>query len=138
MNAFNGRMNTVWNCLTNNDESVAETAKQYKAKDLYTIIVGEKDFGEGANREYASLEPRFLRVEVILAKSFAHTYEMNLKKVGILALTFADEDDYDRIEEKDLLSVAGLNEFLPGKNLKVRGRHENGEIIEFEATHSYN
>ena len=136
-NAFNGRMNKVWNRFTNNYESVAETAKQYKANHIYSIIVSGENYGDGSNREHAVLEPRFLNVRVILAKSFAHLHEENLKKLGTLVLTFINEDDYDRIEERDIISVTGLQQMQPGKPLQITLRHETGEEESFDVNHTY-
>ena len=111
---------------------------QYKNDNISSIIVAEENYGEGSSREHAAMEPRFLNVNVVLAKSFARIHETNLKKQGMLAITFANEADYDRILEKDILSVVGLNDFAPDKNLKVIVRHENGEEENFEVQHTYN
>ena len=138
INAFNGRMNKVWNRLTNDYDKVSSVAKQYKNDNISSIIVAEENYGEGSSREHAAMEPRFLNVNVVLAKSFARMHETNLKKQGMLAITFANEADYDRILEKDILSVVGLNDFAPDKNLKVIVRHENGEEENFEVQHTYN
>lgn len=113
VNAFNGETNKVWNRLTNTYETVSGTAKQYKADDISSIVVAEENYGEGSSREHAAMEPRFLNVKVILAKSFARIHETNLKKQGMLAVTFADKADYDRIREHDLISVVGLKSFRP-------------------------
>lgn len=111
VNAFNGETNKVWNRLTNTYETVSGTAKQYKADDISSIVVAEENYGEGSSREHAAMEPRFLNVKVILAKSFARIHETNLKKQGMLAVTFVDKADYDRIREHDLISVVGLKSF---------------------------
>ena len=95
-------------------------------------------YGEGSSREHAAMEPRFLNVRVILAKSFARIHETNLKKQGMLALTFADKADYDKIQEHDLLSVIGLIDFAPGRNLTIVLHHEDGTKESFEAQHTYN
>lgn len=113
VNAFNGETNKVWNRLTNTYETVSSTAKQYKADDISSIVVAEENYGEGSSREHAAMEPRFLNVKVILAKSFARIHETNLKKQGMLAVTFVDKADYNRIREQDLISVVGLKEFSP-------------------------
>ena len=102
------------------------------------IVVAEENFGCGSSREHAAMEPRFLNVRVILAKSFARIHETNLKKQGMLALTFADKADYDKIQEHDLLSVIGLPDFAPGRNLTVVLHHEDGTKESFEAQHTYN
>ena len=97
VNAFNGKTNSVWNRLTGDYEAVSAVAKQYKAKGIPSIVVAEENYGEGSSREHAAMEPRFLNVRVILAKSFARIHETNLKKQGMLALTFMNKDDYDKI-----------------------------------------
>ncbi|WP_368120029.1 aconitate hydratase, partial [Bacteroides fragilis] len=138
VNAFNGETNKVWNRLTNTYETVSGTAKQYKADGISSIVVAEENYGEGSSREHAAMEPRFLHVKVILAKSFARIHETNLKKQGMLAVTFADKADYDRIREHDLISVVGLKEFSPGRNLEVILHHEDGTEERFAVQHTYN
>lgn len=138
VNAFNGETNKVWNRLTNTYETVSSTAKQYKADDISSIVVAEENYGEGSSREHAAMEPRFLNVKVILAKSFARIHETNLKKQGMLAVTFVDKADYDRIREHDLISVVGLKEFSPGHNLEVILHHEDGTEERFAVQHTYN
>ena len=138
VNAFNGETNSVWNRLTGQYEAVSAGAKQYKAQGISSIVVAEENYGEGSSREHAAMEPRFLNVKVILAKSFARIHETNLKKQGMLALTFVDKADYDRIREKDRLSVIGLKEFAPGRPLQVRVLHEDGTEETFAVQHTYN
>ena len=138
VNAFNGETNKVWNRLTNTYESVSATAKQYKAKGLGSMVVAEENYGEGSSREHAAMEPRFLNVKVILAKSFARIHETNLKKQGMLAVTFVDKADYDKVQEHDLITVGGLKEFVPGKHLTVTLHHEDGTRDSFEVQHTYN
>lgn len=138
VNAFNGETNKVWNYLTNTYETVSATAKQYKAEGISSIVVAEENYGEGSSREHAAMEPRFLNVKAILAKSFARIHETNLKKQGMLAVTFVDKADYDRIRERDILSVVGLSEFAPGRNLKVIVHHEDDSEETFEVQHTYN
>ena len=138
VNAFYGETNKVWNRLTNTYETVSGTAKQYKADGISSIVVAEENYGEGSSREHAAMEPRFLHVKVILAKSFARIHETNLKKQGMLAVTFADKADYDRIREHDLISVVGLKEFSPGRNLEVILHHEDGTEERFVVQHTYN
>ena len=138
VNAFNGETNSVWNRLTGQYEAVSAVAKQYKAQGISSIVVAEENYGEGSSREHAAMEPRFLNVKVILAKSFARIHETNLKKQGMLALTFVDKADYDRICEKDCLSVIGLKEFAPGRPLQVRVLHEDGTEETFAVQHTYN
>lgn len=138
VNAFNGETNNAWNRLTNTYGPVSGTAKLYKDEGLSSIVVAEENYGEGSSREHAAMEPRFLNVRVILAKSFARIHETNLKKQGMLALTFVDKADYDKIREHDLLSVTGLVDFAPGRNLKVVLHHEDGTKESIEAQHTYN
>ncbi len=138
VNAFNGRMNKVWNRLTNDYDTVSAVAKRYKEDNISSIVVAEENYGEGSSREHAAMEPRFLNVKVVLAKSFARIHETNLKKQGMLAVTFVDKDDYNLILERDILSVVGLDTFTPGKNLAIIVRHENGEEERFEVQHTYN
>ena len=138
VNAFNGETNSVWNRLTNTYGPVSGTAKMYKSEEISSIVVAEENYGEGSSREHAAMEPRFLNVRVILAKSFARIHETNLKKQGMLALTFVDKADYDKIQEHDLISVIGLMDFAPGRNLKIILHHEDGTKDSFEAQHTYN
>lgn len=138
VNAFNGQTNHVWNCLTGAYEAVSAVAKQYKAAGMASIVVAEENYGEGSSREHAAMEPRFLNVRVILAKSFARIHETNLKKQGMLALTFTDKADYDKIRERDLISVMGLKDFASGRTLKVVLHHEDGSKESFEVQHTYN
>lgn len=138
VNAFNGETNKVWNRSTNTYGTVSGTAKLYKSEGIPSMVVAEENYGEGSSREHAAMEPRFLNVRVILAKSFARIHETNLKKQGMLALTFIDKADYDKIREHDLLSVIGLRDFAPGRNLKVVLHHEDGTKEDFEVQHTYN
>lgn len=138
INAFNGKANAVLNRLTGEYEGVSAVAKQYKAKGISSIVVAEENYGEGSSREHAAMEPRFLNVKVILVKSFARIHETNLKKQGMLALTFANKDDYDKIAEEDTLSVIGLADFAPGKQLTVVVKHKDGSEESFPVNHTYN
>lgn len=138
VNAYNGETNKVWNSLTNEYETVSGTAKQYKKSGISSIVVAEENYGEGSSREHAAMEPRFLNVKTILVKSFARIHETNLKKQGMLALTFVNKDDYDKIQEHDLITVNGLSQFAPGRNLEVVLQHEDGSNDTFEVQHTYN
>lgn len=138
VNAFNGQTNSVWNRLTGKYEAVSAVAKQYKANGIASIVVAEENYGEGSSREHAAMEPRFLNVRAILAKSFARIHETNLKKQGMLALTFINKEDYDKIQEHDRISLLGLKDFAPGRPLQVIVTHENGEKESFEVAHTYN
>ena len=138
VNAFNGKTNSVLNQLNGKYEAVSAVAKQYKAKGISSIVVAEENYGEGSSREHAAMEPRFLNVKVILAKSFARIHETNLKKQGMLALTFADKDDYKKVREEDKISIVGLKEFAPGKPLTAILYHADGTEESFAVNHSYN
>lgn len=138
VNAFNGKTNSVLNQLTNQYEAVSAVAKQYKAKDISSIVVAEENYGEGSSREHAAMEPRFLNVKVILAKSFARIHETNLKKQGMLALTFEDKDDYQKIREEDRISIVGLQHFEPGQPLTAILYHADGTEESFQVNHTYN
>lgn len=138
VNAFNGESNKVKNQLDGSYVEVSTAAKAYKAESIGSIVVAEDNYGEGSSREHAAMEPRFLNVKVILAKSFARIHETNLKKQGMLALTFCNKDDYDKVAEDDRISLLGLREMAPGKKLTVRLRHKDGSEESFEAEHTYN
>lgn len=138
VNAFNGEANTVKNRLDGTYGTVSEVAKEYKMRGIASVIVAEENYGEGSSREHAAMEPRFLNVRVVLAKSFARIHETNLKKQGMLALTFARPADYNRIQEDDRLSVKGLEAFAPGKPLQVVITHPDGTTERIEAVHTYN
>ena len=138
VNAFNGKTNSVLNQLNCKYEAVSAVAKQYKAKGISSIVVAEENYGEGSSREHAAMEPRFLNVKVILAKSFARIHETNLKKQGMLALTFADKDNYKKVREEDKISIVGLKEFAPGKPLTAILYHADGTEESFAVNHTYN
>ena len=138
VNAFNGKTNSVLNQLTNQYEAVSAVAKQYKAKGISSIVVAEENYGEGSSREHAAMEPRFLNVKVILAKSFARIHETNLKKQGMLALTFEDKDDYQKIREEDRISIVGLQHLEPGQPLTAILYHADGTEESFQVNHTYN
>ena len=138
VNAFNGESNKVKCQLCGSYVEVSTAAKAYKEKGLASIVVAEDNYGEGSSREHAAMEPRFLNVRVILAKSFARIHETNLKKQGMLALTFANKDDYDKVQENDRISLIGLKDFAPGKPLTITLKHEDGTTDSFPVTHTYN
>ena len=102
------------------------------------VVAGEENFGEGSSREHAAMEPRFLNVKAVIVKSFARIHETNLKKQGVLTLTFADKQDYDKIREDDKIDITGLKEFAPGRQLTVILNHADGKKDEIYANHSYN
>ena len=138
VNAFNGESNKVKCQLCGNYTEVSTAAKSYKAKGVSSIVVAEDIYGEGSSREHAAMEPRYLNVKVILAKSFARIHETNLKKQGMLALTFADKDDYDKVREDDRISVLGLADFSPDTELTISLKHTDGTTETFRAKHTYN
>lgn len=138
VNAFNNQTNAVRDPETGKYLAVPQLARKLKSQGLGSVVVAEENYGEGSSREHAAMEPRHLAVKVILVKSFARIHETNLKKQGMLALTFADKDDYDKIREDDKISVRGLNRFAPGVNLTVDLLHADGSTDAFEAVHTYN
>lgn len=138
VNAFNDKTNAVLDQETNEYIPVPKLARKFKAEGLGSVVVAEENYGEGSSREHAAMEPRFLNVKAILVKSFARIHETNLKKQGMLALTFVDKNDYDKIKEDDKISIIGLSEFKPGKNVTVELTHKNGTKESFEVAHTYN
>ncbi len=116
--------------------TIAQIARRYKAKGIGAAVVGDENYGEGSSREHAAMSPRFLNVKVVLTKSFARIHETNLKKQGILALTFTDPKDYDKIEQEDRISVTGLNELAPGKPVQVSIHKADGSTLTIQANHS--
>ncbi|QHL86873.1 aconitate hydratase [Nibribacter ruber] len=140
INAYNGEANSVKSQLVRGGgyDEVPKVARTYKAAGLGSVVVGDENYGEGSSREHAAMEPRFLGVQVVLVKSFARIHETNLKKQGMLALTFANKEDYERIEEDDVLDIIGLTNFTPGVPLKVRLTHKDGSTYTFDANHTYN
>ncbi|MHC5352929.1 aconitate hydratase [Myroides sp. LJL115] len=137
-NAFNHKTNSVKNQLTKEYGTVPATQREYKAAGIPTIVVGDQNYGEGSSREHAAMEPRHLGVRAVLVKSFARIHETNLKKQGMLALTFVNEADYDKIQEDDTINFLDLTEFAPGKTLKIEFVHNDGSKDIIEANHTYN
>lgn len=138
VNAFNNQTNRILNQVTGSYEPVPKVALSYKTSGSGSVVIGEENFGEGSSREHAAMEPRFLNVKAVLVKSFARIHETNLKKQGVLALTFSDKNNYDKIQEKDRIDIEGLNDFAPGKKLKVVLHHSDGSDELIMADHSYN
>lgn len=138
VNAFNEKTNAVLNPETMAYEPVPALARKFKSKGVGSVVVAEENYGEGSSREHAAMEPRHLNVKVILVKSFARIHETNLKKQGMLALTFVNKEDYAKVQERDKISVIGLTEFAPGKNLTIELLHADGTKERFEASHTYN
>ena len=137
VNFFNEKTNSVKNSETGNYAEVSKTARYYKAKGIPTIIIGDENYGEGSSREHAAMEPRHLGVRAVLVKSFARIHETNLKKQGMLALTFADPADYGKILEDDTFDLAGLESFSPGTQLALVIHHKDGSIEQIPINHSY-
>ncbi|MGC1390638.1 MAG: aconitate hydratase [Bacteroidales bacterium] len=138
INYFNDQTNRVLNQLSGSYETVPRTARAYRDSGSGSAVVGEENFGEGSSREHAAMEPRFLGVKVVLVKSFARIHETNLKKQGVLTLTFVDKDDYNKIKEDDKIDITGLAKFTAGETLTVTLTHSNGTKEKFQANHSYN
>jgi aconitate hydratase len=138
VNAFNMKTNFVKNQSDGEYDAVPLTARAYKAANIKTIVVGDHNYGEGSSREHAAMEPRHLGVAAVLVKSFARIHETNLKKQGMLGLTFATESDYDLIQEDDTFNFVDLNAFAPGKPLTIEAVHADGSKDVIIANHSYN
>lgn len=138
LNTFNEQTDSVKNQLTGEYGSVPAVQRAYKAAKIGSIVVGDENYGEGSSREHAAMEPRFLGVRAILVKSFARIHETNLKKQGMLALTFANKEDYNKIQEADNIDILGLTTFSPGVPLTMVLNHENGTSEEIKVNHTYN
>ncbi len=138
VNSFNMKTNFVKNQLTGEYAGVPATQRDYKANNIKTIVVGDHNYGEGSSREHAAMEPRHLGVCAVIVKSFARIHETNLKKQGMLALTFQNESDYDLFLEDDLISFLNLNDFSPGKQIIIELKHSDGSNDLVHLNHSYN
>ncbi len=138
INAFNMEANKVKNQLTGEYDEVPKVQRVYKGMGAASIVVGDENYGEGSSREHAAMEPRHLGVAVILVKSFARIHETNLKKQGMLAITFAEKTDYDKIREDDSIDIIGLTTFTPGVQLTVKLNHNDGTCDEIKVNHTYN
>lgn len=137
VNFFNDKMNSVKNLLNGNYEEVPRTARNYKSKNIGWVVIGEENYGEGSSREHAAMEPRYLGGKAIIVKSFARIHETNLKKQGMLPLTFANPNDYDKIREDDLIDL-NLKDLQPGSQVKMTVRHSDGTIDEAVLNHTLN
>lgn len=137
-NAFNQQTNLVKNQIAGEYLPVPASARAYKAQGIGSIVVGDENYGEGSSREHAAMEPRHLGVRVVLVKSFARIHETNLKKQGMLALTFANKEDYDKILEDDQFDIIGLSHFSPGKSLQMTIKHADGKTDVIQVEHTYN
>jgi aconitate hydratase len=138
INAFNGEANKVKNQLTGEYGEVPAVQRAYKAAGIPSIVVGDQNYGEGSSREHAAMEPRHLGVRVVLVKSFARIHETNLKKQGMLGLTFANEADYDKIQEDDTFNFTDLVDFAPNKPLTIEITHTDGSTETIKVNHTYN
>ena len=138
VNAFNKETDSVQNQLDGSYDSVPKVARAYKAEGIPSIVVGDHNYGEGSSREHAAMEPRHLGVRIVLVKSFARIHETNLKKQGMLALTFANEADYDKVREDDTINTIDLDQFAPGRDVKLELVHSDGTKDVIETKHSYN
>ncbi|WP_310393954.1 aconitate hydratase [Hymenobacter sp.] len=139
-NAFNGKANEVQDYVTQGDgyTTVPQAARVYKSVGIGTVVVGDENYGEGSSREHAAMEPRHLGVRAVIVKSFARIHETNLKKQGMLGLTFANKSDYDLVEEADLIDILGLTTFAPGQPLQARLHHADGDTDLITLNHTYN
>ena len=138
VNFFNEKTDNVKSQINGNYDTVPNTQRAYKAAGVGTIVVGDENYGEGSSREHAAMEPRHLGVRVVLTKSFARIHETNLKKQGMLALTFADKTDYDKIAEDDTIDINGLTQFTAGQPLTLVLTHKDGSVDTIKANHTYN
>ena len=137
-NEFNDTVNKVKNQFTGEYDETPSVAKSYHENNISSIIVGDENYGEGSSREHAAMEPRFRGIKVVLVKSFARIHETNLKKQGILALTFHDKNDYSKIRENDIFSIDGLEDFSPNSNITVNISHSDGSVDRINVNHTYN
>ncbi len=138
VNAFNGETDKVKNQLDGSYGTVPDTQRAYKAAGVPTIVVGDQNYGEGSSREHAAMQPRHLGVRAVLVKSFARIHETNLKKQGMLGLTFANGSDYDKIKESDTFDFIDLKDFAPSKPLAIVAKHTDGSKDTILANHTYN
>jgi len=138
MNFFNEKTDNVKNQLTGEYGAVPATQRAYKAQGIGSLVVGDENYGEGSSREHAAMEPRHLGVRAVLVKSFARIHETNLKKQGMLALTFADKSDYEKILEDDRIDILGLKDFAPSVPLTMQLNHKDGSVEQIKVNHTYN
>ena len=138
VNYFNEDTNKVLNLVTNEYMAVPDSARKYQAAGIATVVFGEENLGEGSSREHAAMEPRYLGVNAVIVKSFARIHETNLKKQGMLALTFVDPADFDKVRQDDKVDILDFDTMAAGKNLTVRLNHADGTSDQFEVKHTYN
>ena len=137
-NAFAGEIGKGVNQLTGEKKEFAQIARDYQKAGKSWMIIGDENYGEGSSREHAAMSPRFLGCTAVITKSFARIHETNLKKQGVLAATFVDVKDYDKVQEKDTLSIRGLNDLTQGKSLFLEAKHADGTVDKIEIKHTYN
>jgi aconitate hydratase len=138
INYFNGDANNVINYVSNEYMAVPDSGRLYQSNGIGTVVFGEENYGEGSSREHAAMEPRFIGVNAVIVKSFARIHETNLKKQGMLAFTFADPSDYEKVRQDDLVTVLGFDDMEPGKSMKVKLAHSDGSEDIIEVNHTYN
>ncbi len=138
INAFNGEANKVINHEEGKYMAVPDSARAYQKKGVSTVVFGEENYGEGSSREHAAMEPRYLGVKAIVVKSFARIHQTNLKKQGMLALTFVNPADYDLVRQDDFVDILGFENFNPDSEIKIRLRHADGTQDTFDVLHGYN
>ncbi len=138
VNYFNDKVNLVKNLLTGSYDEAPKVARYYKNADIGSIIIGDENYGEGSSREHAAMEPRHMGIRAVIVRSFARIHETNLKKQGVLALTFTDPGDYEKVREDDGIDILGLKNFTPDAALAVRLNHEDGSTDKFQVNHTYN
>jgi len=137
-NAFGGEIGKGKNQITGDVKEFAQIAREYQKAGKSWMIIGDENYGEGSSREHAAMSPRFLGCTAVITKSFARIHETNLKKQGVLAATFVNPKDYDKVQEKDTLTIKGLNDLAPGKNLFLEAKHADGSVDKIEIKHTYN
>ena len=137
-NASNDKVNLIINQLSGKYDKTPLVAEAYRKAGVSSIIIGDENYGEGSSREHAAMEPRFVGVKAVLVKSFARIHETNLKKQGLLALTFNKKHDYSKIQEDDTFDIGGLIDFKPGKSLVVVAHHKDGNSDKMIVNHTYN
>ncbi|CAF5179525.1 unnamed protein product [Rotaria magnacalcarata] len=138
INEENGEANNIENVMTNQQGKVPDTARYYQSKKIPWVVIGDQNYGEGSSREHAALEPRHLGGRAIIVKSFARIHETNLKKQGLLALTFDNPDDYNKIKPSDRISLIDLKSFAPDKKIECHVKHLNGETETIKLNHTFN
>jgi aconitate hydratase len=136
-NAFTGKYGSGLDLLDGDYKDFHEVARHYKAEGLAWVVIGDDNYGEGSSREHAAMEPRHLGAAAVIARSFARIAETNLKKQGVLPLTFVDGSDYDKIGERDRISILGLSELAPGRTVRAMIRHEDGSSTTIELAHTF-